>query len=223
MGELNILQLVAVSVIPVLFAITMHEVSHGWVASRLGDPTAKMLGRLSLNPIRHIDPVGTVLVPLVLLIMTSLGGGAPFMFGWAKPAPITVRNLTKPRRDTALVAIAGPLSNLLMAFFWAVVLRLGSELVASSPPVGMFLIYSGEIGIIINAILLAVNILPLPPLDGSAVVSSLLPPRWAWHYNSLEKFGFPILLILLITNILSEILSPIVSLVWDLVIKFVGL
>ncbi len=223
MEALNILQLVVVSVIPVLFAITMHEAAHGLMALKLGDPTAKMLGRLTLNPIPHIDPIGTVAVPLALLAMSTLAGGSPFMIGWAKPVPITVENLRKPRRDMALVALAGPVSNLLMAVFWALVIRLGMVLVSSSHGVGEFLIYSGQVGILINAVLLALNILPLPPLDGSRVVSSLLPPPLAWQYNRLESFGFPILLLLLVTGLLGDILSPIVRLVWAAVASIAGI
>ncbi len=223
MNELSTLQLVVVAIIPVLFAITMHEAAHGWVALRLGDPTAKMLGRLTFNPIPHIDPVGTILVPAGLLLMSALAGGTPFLIGWAKPVPITAQNLRKPRRDMAFVALAGPTSNLLMALFWALMLRLGMELVDTSQGIGEFLIYSGQVGIYINAILLALNILPLPPLDGSRVVSSLLPPRLEWQYNRLENFGFPILLLLLITGILGGILSPIINLVWMTVTRIVGL
>lgn len=223
MEALNTIQLVVVSIIPVLFAITMHEAAHGWMALRLGDPTAKMLGRLTVNPIPHIDPVGTVLVPIALLTMSTLAGGTPFMIGWAKPVPITAENLRKPQRDMALVALAGPLSNLFMAIFWALVIRLAVELPAGLQGVGEFLIYSGQVGILINAILLALNILPLPPLDGSRVVSSLLPPRLAWNYNRLENFGFPILVILLVTGILGKILYPIINLVWIAVTKIVGL
>lgn len=223
MEELNTLQLVIVSIIPVLFAITMHEAAHGWMALRLGDPTAKMLGRLTVNPIPHIDPVGTVLVPIALLTMSTLAGGSPFLIGWAKPVPITTENLRKPRRDMAVVALAGPMSNLFMAIFWALMIRLGMELLGTAQGVGEFLIYSGQVGILINAILLALNILPLPPLDGSRVVSSLLPPRLAYNYDRLESFGFPILVLLLVTGILGGILYPIINLVWITVTTIAGL
>ena len=223
MEQLSTLQLIVVSIIPVLFAITMHEAAHGWMALRLGDSTAKMLGRLTVNPIPHIDPVGTVLVPAALLTMSTLAGGTPFLIGWAKPVPITAENLRKPKRDMAFVAIAGPLSNFLMALFWAVVIRIGMELLVVAQGVGEFLIYSGQVGIYINAILLALNILPLPPLDGSRVVSSLLPPRLEWQYNRLESFGFPILILLLVTGILGGILSPIINFVWITVARIVGL
>ncbi|MFO7592552.1 MAG: site-2 protease family protein [Pseudomonadota bacterium] len=223
MEELNLIQRIAVWAIPVLFAITVHETAHGWMALRLGDPTAKMLGRLTLNPIPHIDPVGTILVPIGLLTMSTLMGGAPFLIGWAKPVPITAENLRNPRRDMAYVAIAGPASNLLMAIFWALMIQLGATVLHTSQGVGEFLINAGQAGILINAILLALNILPLPPLDGSRVVSSLLPPRLAWNYDRLESFGFPILLLLLVTGILGAILYPIINLVWNTVTTIVGL
>jgi Zn-dependent protease len=204
MEELNLLQRIAVWVIPVLFAITVHETAHGWMALRLGDPTAQMLGRLSLNPIRHIDPLGTILVPGIMLM---LGG---FLFGWAKPVPITWENLRRPKQDMAWVAAAGPLANLLMALFWALVARLGLALGDISGGLAMYLMYSGVAGIFINLILMMLNLLPLPPLDGSRVVAALLPGPLAYQYSRLEPFGFPILILLLITGILGKILWPLV-------------
>jgi Zn-dependent protease len=204
MEELSLLQRIAVWVIPVLFAITVHETAHGWMALRLGDPTAKMLGRLSLNPIRHIDPIGTILVPGVMLM---LGG---FLFGWAKPVPITWENLRQPKRDMAWVAAAGPLSNLLMALFWALLVRLGLAMAEHSGDLAMYMMYSGVAGIFVNLLLMLLNLLPLPPLDGSRVVTSLLPGPLAYRYSRLEPYGFPILVILLITGILGKILWPLV-------------
>jgi Zn-dependent protease len=204
MEELNLLQRIAVWVIPVLFAITVHETAHGWMALRLGDPTAQMLGRLSLNPIRHIDPLGTILVPGIMLM---LGG---FLFGWAKPVPITWENLRRPKQDMAWVAAAGPLANLLMALFWALVARLGLALGDISGGLAMYLMYSGVAGIFINLILMMLNLLPLPPLDGSRVVAALLPGPLAYQYSRLEPCGFPILILLLITGILGKILWPLV-------------
>jgi len=206
MEELSMLQRVAVWVIPVLFAITIHETAHGWMALRFGDPTAKMLGRLSLNPLRHIDPIGTVLVPGVLLL---LGG---FLFGWAKPVPITWENLRNPRHDTAWVAAAGPLSNLLMALFWALVVRLGLFFGSGGEGLALFLIYTGVAGIFINTILMLLNLFPLPPLDGSRVLAALLPGPLAWKYSRLEPYGLPILLVLLISGLLGKILWPLVML-----------
>lgn len=204
MEELNLLQRIAVWVIPVLFAITVHETAHGWMALRLGDPTAKMLGRLSLNPIRHIDPIGTILVPGVMLM---LGG---FLFGWAKPVPITWENLRQPKRDMALVAAAGPLSNLVMALFWALLARLGLVIADFSGDLAMYMMYSGVAGVFINLILMLLNLLPLPPLDGSRVATALLPGPLAYRYSRLEPYGFPILIVLLVSGLLGKILWPMV-------------
>lgn len=204
MEELNLMQRIAVWVIPVLFAITVHETAHGWMALRLGDPTAKMLGRLTLNPIRHIDPIGTILVPGVMLM---LGG---FLFGWAKPVPITWENLRHPKRDMAWVAAAGPLSNLVMALFWALFARLGLTIGNTSGELAMYMMYTGVAGIFINTILMLLNLLPLPPLDGSRVVSALLPGPLAYRYGRLEPYGLPILILLLVTGLLGKILWPLV-------------
>jgi len=201
MDDLNLLQRIAIWTLPVLFAITVHEVAHGWVAMRLGDRTAMMLGRLTLNPIKHIDPVGTLLVPALMLAFT------PFVFGWAKPVPVTWENLNNPKRDMALVAVAGPMANLIMALLWVGIMKLslllpGGLSVATKP-----LLYMGAAGIQINLILMLLNLLPLPPLDGSRVVSSLLPDRLSWRYNQLERYGFLILLILLASGGLQYILG----------------
>ncbi|MFA5626858.1 MAG: site-2 protease family protein [Thiohalomonadaceae bacterium] len=205
MDELNLLQRVVVWVLPVLFAITVHETAHGWMALQLGDPTARMLGRLTLNPIKHIDPMGTILVPGLLLM---LGG---FLFGWAKPVPVTWENLRHPKRDMALVAIAGPLSNLLMAVFWALIIRLGMELGAGNAA-AMYLVYSGVAGIFINTVLMVLNMLPLPPLDGGRVLVGLLPGPLSWKVSRLEPYGFPILLALMFTGLLGKILWPAIGL-----------
>lgn len=217
MEELSLLQRVAVWVIPVLFAITVHETAHGWMALRLGDPTAKMLGRLSLNPLRHIDPVGTILVPGVLLL---LGG---FLFGWAKPVPITWQNLHHPRRDTAWVAAAGPLSNLLMAVMWALVIRLGLMIGNGSDGVALFLIYSGMAGVFINTIMMLLNLLPILPLDGGRIFEALLPGPLSWKFSQLERYGLPIMLLLLFSGVLGKILWPLVMLVLTLLGGVAGL
>ena len=202
MGELTLLQKIAVWAMPVIFAITVHEVAHGWMARRLGDPTAMMLGRLTLNPVKHVDPIGTLLVPGVLLV---LGG---FIFGWAKPVPVTWQNLKNPRRDMILVAAAGPASNLLMALLWALVMKVGFSLAATLPAIGMPLIYMGGAGIFINLILMVLNLLPMPPLDGGRIVSGLLPPRLSWQFDRIEPFGFIILLALLVTGLLGAVIGP---------------
>jgi Zn-dependent protease len=201
MDELNFMQLLAIWALPVIFAITLHEAAHGWAAEKLGDKTARMLGRVTLNPIKHIDPIGTLLVPATLLFF----GG--FIFGWAKAVPVSVRNFNKPERDMAMVAIAGPAVNLLMAVLWALVLKLGFILVGNQPEVGQFLIYSGIAGLSINIILMLLNLLPIPPLDGSRLVSAVLPKPLAWQYNRLEPFGLFILLGLVVLGVVSWLLS----------------
>ncbi len=218
MPEFNLIQKLAVWALPVLFAITLHEVAHGWMARRLGDPTAMMLGRLSLNPLRHIDPIGTVLVPALLL---ALGG---VIFGWAKPVPVTWENLRHPRRDMALVGLAGPVANLLMAVAWALLLKLSFALSAQGLEwVAVPLAYMAAAGITINVILMALNLLPLPPLDGSRVVAGFLPPRWAEAYGRIEPYGFLILLTLLVTGILGRVLWPLVQGVEGVLYRALGL
>ncbi len=201
MEELSTIQRIAVWVLPVIFAITVHEVAHGWVANYLGDPTAKMLGRLTLNPLKHIDLIGTLLVPGVLVL---LGG---FIFGWAKPVPVTWENLKKPKRDVALVALAGPGANLLMVLFWALILKVGLVLSATGSSFAMPLILMGDAGIIINIILMVLNLLPIPPLDGGRVLVSVLPGPLAWRVSKIEPYGLFILLGLLFLGVLSWIMS----------------
>lgn len=222
MGELTLPQLLAVASIPLLFAITVHEVAHGWVAKRLGDPTAQRLGRLTLNPVKHIDPVGTVLVPVLLLILGSLSG-RPFIFGWAKPVPVTWENLRHPKRDMALVAVAGPLANLLMAILWAFVIKISTGLPAGMEWAALPLRYMGEFGVVINLVLMVLNLLPLPPLDGSRIAASFLPGPLAWQLSRLEPYGFFILLALLATGVLWLILYPPVEFLLRVVTRIAGL
>jgi Zn-dependent protease len=217
MEELNLVQRLAVWAVPVLFAITVHEVAHGWVAKHLGDPTAEMLGRLTLNPLKHIDPLGTILVPTLLLF---LGG---FIFGWAKPVPVTYENLHHPKRDMALVAAAGPLANLLMALIWALVLKSGLLLSGTFDWVALPLVYMGGAGIAINIVLMVLNLLPVPPLDGGRVLTGLLPGPLSWQLSRIEPYGFLILLTLLATGMLGRLLGPPVHVIQALVFSFVGL
>jgi Zn-dependent protease len=209
LDPMNFIQLLAIWGIPVLYAITIHEVSHGWVASRLGDKTALILGRLTLNPIKHIDLVGTIIVPGILLM---LGG---FVFGWAKPVPVNSANFKRPRRDMALVAIAGPISNLLMALLWALFAKLGmiglqagGDMAATWEGVFLGLVYMGKAGIMINLVLGVLNLLPIPPLDGSRVLVGFLPGRIALLFDRFEPYGFFFLLILLMMGVLSLMILP---------------
>jgi Zn-dependent protease len=204
MIEFTKLQQFILYLIPTLFAITIHEVAHGWVAKKCGDRTAQMLGRLTLNPIKHIDVVGTILVPAASFF---LGG---FIFGWAKPVPVTWENLKNKRRDMALVALAGPVANIIMAIFWVILWKLSPFIYGVSQPLGIIMAYMGQIGVFINLVLMVLNLLPIPPLDGSRIVSSFLSPRNQWEYGRIEPYGLFILLGLMATGILGKILGPIV-------------
>ena len=216
MEELSALQRFAVLALPILFAITVHEVAHGWVAKLLGDPTAQRLGRLTLNPIRHIDPVGTILVPGLLLFV----GG--FIFGWAKPVPVTWENLRHPKRDMAIVAAAGPAANLIMAIVWGLLAQFCLWLPPTQAWVAEPLLYMGMAGVTINVVLMVLNLLPLPPLDGGRVAVGLLPGPAAWQLSRVEPYGFFILLGLLATGVLSMIMGPLVEIGRDAVLFIAG-
>ena len=203
----SLIQLVAIAALPVIFAITLHEAAHGYAARHFGDPTAWQAGRISLNPLRHIDLFGTILLPLGILLLSSGG----MLFGYAKPVPVDFGRLRNPKRDMLWVAAAGPASNLVMALFWAALLKLAWEM-----PGNMYTLPLSEmskIGISINLVLMVLNLLPLPPLDGGRIAVSLLPSRLAWQFSRIEPFGFPILILLLFTGILGQILWPIIGLV----------
>lgn len=203
----SIIQGIAIYALPVIFAITFHEAAHGYIAKHFGDLTAYQAGRISLNPIKHIDPMGTIIVPLTLFIIGKLTMGTGFLFGWAKPVPVNFGQLHHPKRDMLWVAAAGPIANLFMACCWAVVLKLG----ALSFPDNFYakpMILMGKAGIDINLILMVLNLLPLPPLDGGRMAISLLPNRLAYMFSRIEPYGFMILLFLLITGILGAIVWP---------------
>ena len=202
MDDFTIVQKIIIWAIPVIFAITAHEVAHGWVAMKLGDRTAQMMGRLTLNPIKHIDPVGTILIPAVLLVM----GG--FIFGWAKPVPVIFSNLRNPKKDMLWVALAGPAANLLMAIFWTIIFSKQHFFPQNAQN---FLSVMSLAGIQINIVLMVLNLLPIPPLDGGRVAVSLLPYPLSNKLAGLERYGFFIILFMLISGILGAILSPLIS------------
>jgi Zn-dependent protease len=222
-------QTLAIYAFPVLFAITLHEAAHGYVARHFGDMTAHAQGRISLNPLRHIDILGTLVVPLAILLFSS----GKLLFGWAKPVPVNYSALRKPKQHMAWVAAAGPAANLAMAILWSLVLRFGmtaSERSAQWEEVARlfgagglidyvmregsgpaeFLIGVGAAGVLVNLIFMLLNLLPIPPLDGGRIVTSLLPHRAAWRFAKIEPLGLPILLVLLFTNVLNFVLGPLV-------------
>lgn len=205
MNQLTLIQQIIVWAPPSLFAITLHEVAHGWVASKLGDKTALLLGRLSINPIKHIDLFGTIIIPLSLLLM----GG--FVFGWARPVPINPENFKHPRRDVVLVALAGCTANFLMAIGWALILKLGIFLKAYHLAAALPIAYMGEAGIAINIMLGVVNLIPIPPLDGSRIFMPFLPGKWLFFFYRLSPFFMLLLLALIATGLLNYIISPVIN------------
>ena len=198
-------QTVAIYALPVLFAITLHEAAHGYVARYFGDMTAYAQGRISLNPARHIDFIGTILVPLAILLLS----GGRFLFGWAKPVPVNYSALRSPKRHMLWVAAAGPASNLAMSLGWAILLKLAVLLPANFFTLPMKVM--SEAGILVNLIFMFLNLLPILPLDGGRILASLLPSRMAWQYSKLEPWGLPLLLLLLVTNVLDFVLVPLVG------------
>ena len=204
----EIIQTLSLYALPVMFAITLHEAAHGYVARLFGDPTATQLGRVTLNPIKHIDPVGTIAVPVGILLMSKLVGGPFLLFGWAKPVPVDFGRLRRPKRDMLWVALAGPAANLLMAILWGITLRLLFE----SGDRASFWFQMAQVGIQINLTLMALNLLPILPLDGGRVLFSLLPNQLAWQYGRIEPFGLWIVIALLATGALGTLIAPMMSL-----------
>ncbi len=214
--EINqLIQTIALYALPVLFAITLHEAAHGYVARHFGDMTAFAERRVSLNPMRHVDLVGTVLVPLAIL----LASGGRFLFGWAKPVPVNYSALRKPKQHMAWVAAAGPAANLVMAIGWALMLKAGMVLpeTAYTEP----LVRMSEAGVRVNLIFMFLNLLPILPLDGGRILASLLPNRVSWHYAKLEPLGLPVLLVLVVTNMLDALLGPLLVFSESLIHAFV--
>ena len=219
--ELNLLQMIAIYALPVVFAITLHEAAHGYVAKHFGDMTAYLEGRVSLNPLRHIDPFGTVALPLILLAVSKLFGGAGILFGWAKPVPVNFANLRHPKRDMLWVAAAGPISNFAMALLWALMVKIGLSMPGNYFALPLALM--GAAGVFINIIIMVLNLVPLPPLDGGRILVSLLPHRLAYGVARIEPYGFFILILLLFTGVLGYVLWPAIGLLMALVAALLGL
>ena len=198
------IQTICVYAIPLIFAITLHESAHGWAAGRLGDPTATMLGRVTINPIPHIDPIGTIAVPGALLLMSALTGGGGLLFGWAKPVPINPRYFRNPLKAMTITAAAGPLSNLLQMIFWALLLKA----LAAVGFYDKFVISVCAAGISVNLMLMAFNLIPIPPLDGGRIVRGLLPRQAGIAFDKIEPYGFMILLVLMVGGGLSFFVRP---------------
>ena len=208
------LETALLAILPVVFAIVLHEAAHGYVARVFGDQTAWMLGRVTLNPLKHIDPIGTIAVPGLLLLT-----GAPFLFGWAKPVPVNFGNLRNPKRDMIWVAAAGPGANFVMALLWAL---LAQATAASGPWASEGLFLMARIGISINLALMVLNLLPIPPLDGGRIAVGLLPDRAASALARVEPYGFMVILVLLVTGLLSDLMRPLISVAASLLYAIVG-
>lgn len=205
--ELSLVQKIIVFALPVIFAITLHEAAHGYAARKFGDRTAEAAGRITANPLKHIDPVGTILVPLAILLLSKLAGGGGILFGWAKPVPVNFRNLRNPKKDMLWVAAAGPGANLLMALFWTAMIKLAFTLPDN---LRIPLALMGAAGVFINAVLMSLNLLPLPPLDGGRIAVSLLPHRWAYKLAQVEPYGLFILIGLMMLGVLGWFMWPLI-------------
>lgn len=205
----SLISTLAIWALPVLLAITLHEAAHGYVARYFGDPTADLAGRITLNPLKHIDPVGTVLVPAGILGLSTLFGAGGILFGWARPVPVDFGRLRRPKADMLWVAAAGPFMNLIMALGWALLFKIAVSTAHTAYTVPMMKM--ADAGMQINGVLMLLNLLPIPPLDGGRIAVSLLPDRLAWQFSRLEPYGFPILLVLLFTGVLGSILGPLLA------------
>lgn len=199
------IQKISIWILPVLLAVSLHEAAHAWMADRKGDPTARLMGRLTFNPFKHVDPVGTILVPALMLTFTG------FAFGWAKPVPVDVRNLKNPKKDMMWVALAGPVSNFIMAFLWAIFLYVSLFFHDSRSALSLFILYVPIAGITINVILGVLNLLPIPPLDGGRILAGLLSGQALKQYSKIEPYGFFIIIGLMLTGLLSHIIFPVIS------------
>ena len=218
--DFPLLQTIALYAVPVVFAITLHEAAHGYVARLFGDHTAWMLGRVTLNPLKHIDPVGTVIVPLALLLLSKLAGGGGFLFGWAKPVPVNFANLRNPKREMLWVAAAGPATNLAMAILWGFLFRFaGDGAVFDSDGLQVM----AQAGVMINVVLMVLNLLPILPLDGGRIAVSLLPHSLAVGFARLEPYGFMVIILLLATGILDRLMDPPIRLVLAFLRTVIGL
>lgn len=205
----SVIVTLAIWALPVLLAITLHEAAHGYAARYFGDPTADRAGRITLNPLRHVDPVGTVAVPVLILAVFAFMGTPGLLFGWAKPVPVAFDRLRNPRRDMLWVAAAGPGINFVMALAWAVLFWLAVHLPQTAYTLPMMKM--ADAGIQINSVLLFLNLLPILPLDGGRIAVSLMPQTWAARFSRLEPYGLPILLVLLFTGGLSAVLWPLMA------------
>ncbi len=208
----NVLEIILL-IVPLVFAIILHEVSHGWIAEKLGDPTARLLGRITLNPIPHIDPIGTIILPGILLLT-----GSPILFGWAKPVPVNFGNLRGGRRDMALVALSGPMSNFVLAVLSSIVFHLTFAGTRGAPGILSLITVPVHImamlSVKINLVLMVINLFPIVPLDGGRIVVGLAPEPIAIAMARMERWGMLIVLLLLASGVWSYVVGPVINIFW---------